>query len=103
MLRVTIELVPFGSEELAKTISEICIANVQTIDGIATYEASGYQIRDGKISEFAVELEEHNRKDGALKLVAEVLLAPKKLFSEVELAEKLLSRTRLMTGEKEEQ
>lgn len=101
MLRVTIELVPFGSEELAKTISEFCIANVshnKELD-VADYELGGYLVKNEKIEELARELQGHDRKDGVLKLIAEMLLLPEKTMEEVGRAEALVMRTRLMIEE----
>lgn len=105
MLRVTIELVPYGVEEMAKTISELCIANVggdQTTN-VADYEVAGYEARNGKITEFAVELNNFPREGGALELVRQVLSAERSEFEKVKLAERLLQRTRLLaeTGETE--
>ena len=101
MLRVTVELVPFGSEELAKTIAEVCIANVGG-GSIANYEAAGYESGNGKISEVAMKFDGHDRNEGALKLVGEILLAPRYELTEVELAENLIAKTRLMLGENNE-
>lgn len=104
MLRVTVELVPFGVEAMSKTIAELCIANTSTEDNIATYEFAGYQVKtDNKIEDFAGQITSYDRNQGALNLVAEVLLAPKKEFEEVKQAENLLSKTRLVnTGENNE-
>lgn len=102
MLRVTIELVPFGVEALAKTIAEVCIANVggNKETNEANYEVAGYEIKtDNKIEEFAGTIFSHDRNQGARKLVAEVLLAPNTEFDEVKSAQKLLSMTRLMNTE----
>lgn len=101
MLRVTIELVPFGSEDLARTIAEICIANVGMEDNIATYEAAGYEAKSGKISELAAKLQNYDRADGAVKLVGEIFLAVGEVeLSEVKLGEQLIAKTRLMAGER---
>jgi hypothetical protein len=101
MLRVTVELVPFGSEELAKTIAEVCIANVSSTDNIANYEASGYEAKSGKISELAAKIENYDRADGAVKLVGEIFLAAGEVeLSELKLGEELIAKTRLMAGER---
>lgn len=102
MLRVTIELVPFGVEAMAKTIAEVCIANVGTNneENVANYEVAGYEVKtDNKIEEFAGTILSYDRNQGARKLVAEVLLAPNAEFDEVKSAPKLLSKTRLMNTE----
>lgn len=104
MLRVTIELVPFGDEKYAQVISEFCVANVngnRELD-IADYELGGYVVKNDKISEIARELQGHHRKDGVLKLIGEILLLEEKKVEEVEKAEALIHRTRLMLEEKEE-
>ena len=103
MLRVTIELVPYGMEALAKTISEICIENVSGDKeaNIGNYEIAGYEIEDGKIQEFATEVKSFNRNDGALALVREILSTERSKFEKIELAEKLLQHTRLLAGELE--
>lgn len=106
MLRVTIELVPHGVEALAKTISEVCIANVGGSQDVGNYEVGGYQIgTDKKITEFAVKINNYERNEGALKLVGDVLLAPREeVFESVRLAEKLLRMTRLVAElDKEDQ
>lgn len=99
MLRVTIEVVPYGMESLARTISEICIANVGTENNIANYEIAGYENKDGKITEVAWELNNFPREEGALELLRRVLLSPQIDIEKVELAEKLLQHTRLIAGE----
>lgn len=100
MLRVTVEIVPYGIEEMSRTISEICIANTKTQDGQANYEAAGYIIHtDNKIEDFAATIENYTRQDGALKLVAEIINTPRKKFDEVELAEQLIQKTRLNAQE----
>ena len=104
MLRVTIELVPYGMEALAKTISEICIANVGTDKetNVANYEVAGYENKYGRIQEFAVEVKSFDRNAGALALLREVLSAEISEFEKVELAGRLLQHTRLLAGEEEE-
>lgn len=99
MLRVTIELVPYGMESLAKTIAEVCIANVETDKetNVANYEVAGYENKYGKIEEFAGEVKSFERNQGALKLVTESLLASKSTIEEIKLGEKLLQHTRLVS------
>lgn len=80
---------------MAKTISELCIANTGGDSENASYLASGYHNKNGKIEEFAVELKFFQRNQGALNLVAEILLAPKSTIEEIPEAEKLIQRTRL--------
>ena len=103
MLRVTIELVPFGMEAMAKTISEICIANVggDKEANVANYEVAGYENKYGTIKEFATKVKSFDRNQGALNLVAEILLAPKTELAEIELGEKLINRTRLASAGEE--
>lgn len=101
MLRVTIELVPFGMESMARTISEICIANVggDKEANIANYEIAGYESRNEKITELAWKLNNFPREDGALELVRQILSSEQTEIEKVELAEKLLQHTRLLAGE----
>jgi hypothetical protein len=77
MLRVTIELVPFGIEEEASVISEVCIANVgggNVLTG--NYEAVGYEkLMDGEVQMLARRVRGHARNDGVLQLLKEVLRA----------------------------
>jgi len=104
MLRVTVELVPYGMEALAKTISEVCIANVGGDDKAAEYEAAGYVVnQQNQIQEFAVALKNFDREHGALELVKQVLEADRSEFAEVKLAEGLLNKTRLLSPTQEEQ
>lgn len=85
-------------EALAKTISEICIANVggNREEDTANYEVAGYELRDKKITEFAVEVKSFLRSGGALELLREVLSTEKVEFDTVELAPKLIQHTRLL-------
>lgn len=104
MLRVTIELVPFGEEEFAQVISEFCVANVggDKETNIADYELGGYVVKNNKIEEIARELQGHHRDDGVLKLIGEILLLPEKKVEEVIKSERLIHKTRLMLGEEEQ-
>lgn len=105
MIRVTIELVPFGMEAMSRTIAEVCIANVggEKDKNIANYEASGYEVgTDKKITEFATKIAGYDRNEGAVRLVADILLAPREKFEEVELAERLIQKTRLMAVAEDE-
>jgi hypothetical protein len=101
MLRVTIELVPFGMESMARTISEICIANVggDEKENTANYEIAGYEHTDGKITELAWKLNNFSREDGALELVRQILSSEQIELEKVNLAEKLLAHTRLLAEE----
>lgn len=104
MLRVTIELIPYGVEAMAKTIAELCIANTDTKpDNTAGYHAAGYHIRtDNKIEEYAIELKSFPRDDGVLALLREILSAPREeLADNEEIYEQLIQRTRLNTTEEE--
>ena len=98
MIRVTIEIVPYGLESMAKTVSEICIANLGANENakLADYEAAGYHITTGEqMQEFAMNLENYARDSGVIQLVSEILAAPQQEVSKVRLAEQLLGRTRL--------
>ena len=95
MLRVTIELVPYGVEELSKTIVEVCIANVHTENDIAKYAAAGYHDKYGKIEEFAAVVEDFPRNAGVLELMKEIFSAERMPLEELLLGEDLIQRTRL--------
>ena len=96
MLRVTVELVPYGVEKMSRTIVELCIANVDTNDSnVARYEAAGYHDRYGKIEEFAYRVDDFPRNDGVMALLRRVLESEQLPLDEVELAEPLLAKTRL--------
>lgn len=105
MLRVTIELVPFGMESMARTISEICIANVGGDKDANTgnYEVAGYEHRDGKITELAWKLNTFPREEGALELLRQILSSTQTEIEKVESAEKLLQHTRLLAETEEGQ
>ncbi len=70
MLRITIELVPYGKEDLTEKISEIIIYN----DGTGDYKVGNYkyELSDVDIS-IKGELKEHNRMQSAFKLLQGVL------------------------------
>lgn len=98
MLRVTVELVPYGVEEMSKTIVEVCIANTHTDkDNNATYAAAGYHDKYGKIEEFGVLVRDFPRNDGVLELLKQVFSAEKVEVEELLLGETLIQRTRLAT------
>lgn len=92
MIRVTIEVVPYGMESLAKTISELC---VETTDG-SSYESAGYVVHtDNKIQELGIKLESFDAKSDVLKLLREILNAELCELDKLDLAEYLLGKTRL--------
>ncbi len=105
MLRVTIELVPYGVEAMAKTIAELCIANVGGDEktNTANYEIAGYESRNEKITELAWKLNTFPREGGALELVRQILSSEQIDIEKVELAEKLLQHTRLLAVAEEGQ
>lgn len=108
MLRVTIELVPYGVEAMAKTIAELCIANVggDTEPNVANYEAAGYLVTtDNKIEDLAMILNYFPRNDGVLELLKQILSQDIQPIEKVKLAETLIQHTRLANqgGENEHQ
>jgi hypothetical protein len=89
LIRVTIELIPYGAEAMAKTIAELCIEQTNP----EAYEAAGYEIKsDNKIKELAKELKIFP-DNGVLALVAEILKAEN--ITPTELSEQLIQQTRL--------
>ena len=77
MLRITVELVPFGVEEEASVISEICIANVGGGNVlIGNYEAVGYErLMSGEVQMLARRVQGHPRIGGVLELLKNILRA----------------------------
>lgn len=71
MIRVTVELVPFGDERFKKTIGILSISNDGTGDGqIGNYHA---RLEDDHNAKVEVRVKEHHRRDGAWVLIAKVL------------------------------
>lgn len=104
MLRITVELVPFGREALTRTIAEMCIANVGGDSDVADYKFAGYEVGyDKKIQEFAGEVKTFGRAEGVLRLLELVLAAEKAGVDTEEFYELLLSRTRLAQEESEDE
>jgi len=70
MLRITIDLVPFGKEDLTEKIGEIIIHN----DGTGNHEVGNYkyELSDVEVS-IKGELKEHNRMQSVFKLLQGVL------------------------------
>ena len=69
MLRVTIELIPFGNEDNKETIGEIIIINDATSKKrpeFGNYEVKLYQ---STISPKFIAIKNHKREDGYLKLL----------------------------------
>jgi hypothetical protein len=71
MLRIKIELVPFGNEELAREIGDIEIINDGT--GDHRYGNYIYELWDNENSSIKGELKGHNRLQSVFKLVQAVL------------------------------
>ena len=70
MLRITVELVPFGDEDLAKPISSMLIANVGgDSNGLATYVG----VYDVGTENPAVKTATHYRRDNVWTLIRNVL------------------------------
>jgi ribose 5-phosphate isomerase len=92
MIRVTIEVVPYGMESLAKTISELC---VETTDG-TSYESAGYVVHtDNRIEEFGKKLDSFETDSDVMKLIKELINAETCDLEKLKLAEYLLGKTRL--------
>lgn len=92
MIRVTIEVVPYGMESLAKTISELC---VETTDG-SSYESAGYVVHtDNRIEEFAKKLDNFETNSDVLNLIKALMNTESCKLDNLKLAEYLLGKTRL--------
>lgn len=89
---------------MAKTISEICIANTgEGTHDVAHYEAAGYVVHtDNKIDEFAMKLDDFHRDAGVLELLRKLLSIEHSKMEEVHRAERLLRKTRLFAAGEEE-
>lgn len=77
MLRITVELVPFGEEEAATTIGEVCIANVGGGTRLTgNYEVVGYeQLLGGEVEWIYRKVVGHTRHEGVFQLLKEALRA----------------------------
>ena len=71
MIRVTVELVPFGDEEKKKTIGIMNIAN----DGTGTKEFGNYDARleDDRGTEKTTKIQRHERAAGVWTLICTAL------------------------------
>jgi len=77
MIRVTVELVPFGDEEQKKTIGSLVLANVQQHGfGLCSYDAA-HTPDDGEEGLIYKQGVQHMRKDGFWELVERILNADK--------------------------
>lgn len=72
MIRVTVELVPFGDEARKKTIGIMNIAN----DGTGDIEIGHYEARleDDRGTEKTVSVLNHIRQDGVWRLIRRALI-----------------------------
>jgi hypothetical protein len=70
MLRVTVELVPFGEESMKENIATMLIANVSHGDNPASY-VSTYTLNNGLVATKTVT--NHDRRDHVWSLVKAVL------------------------------
>lgn len=70
MLRVTIELVPFGNEEEAKVIGEMIVANVSGVSHNAEYVSAYHSDLSAGI---AMKTARHDRRDDVWTLIKRVL------------------------------
>ena len=72
MIRVTVELVPFGNEERKKVIGIMNIAN----DGTGDREIGNYEARleDDRGTEGTVFVKNHIRQEGVWRLIRRALI-----------------------------
>ena len=70
MLKVTVELVPFGLEDVRRTISVIEIAN---IGGTREFGDYRYTIKSDRCGEVEGSLEKFDRNKGAIELLRVIL------------------------------
>lgn len=96
MFRITVELVPYGLESMARTISEVCITETIGDEDTVAYETAGYVVKtDNKIQEFASTTEPQPRDTELQKLLGIILSSETCEVGKVKLAEYLLGKTRL--------
>ena len=70
MLRFTAEIVPFGMEEVRRTIGVIEVANVGGTEKFGDYK---YVISSDRYGEVTGSLERFDRDRGAIELLREIL------------------------------
>jgi hypothetical protein len=76
MLRITIELIPFGEEDKAVTIGEVCVANVGGTQLTGDYEVVGYEeLLSGEVDWIYRKVSGHTRHEGVIQLLKEALRA----------------------------
>lgn len=103
VIRVTVELVPYGAEAMAKTIAELCIETTNKTAEATEYEAAGYIVHtDNKIEDYATKLKIFQETPGVLNLIKEILNQDKLTTDQVNLAEDLIKRTRLFAETQKE-
>jgi hypothetical protein len=74
MLRVTIELVPFGDERYAKPIAELFIANTGGGNNeVANYEMVGYHKSPDRGEILTAKVYNFSRDAGAIQLLGQIL------------------------------
>ena len=72
MIRVTIELLPYGGIEGRKILATLDIANISGTFASGNYYAKLYEEEDSKLTK-ELTYEQFSRKRGALTLVYEIL------------------------------
>ena len=72
MIRVKVDLVPFGVEDQSKQIGELVLANIANLGLGRCVYAAVYEEGDGTIHHKKVE---HSRQDGAWELIRIILSA----------------------------
>lgn len=83
MIKVTIDLIPYGDENKTETISELLIANVGGTFEEGNYEVIGYEIpANNPFRLMGFTLDGFNREQGVLDLLRLVLMKEFKMQSQ---------------------
>jgi len=69
MLKVTIDLWPYGNKEESKTISSFFVAN----DGTGNYSMGNYLFKKNEEDKWEKSVQGHYRSEGVEKLIEKVL------------------------------
>ena len=103
MLRVTVELVPFGIEEEASVIAEVCIANVGGDELVGNYEAVGYEkLLGGEVQILSRRVRGHPRNNGVFELVKNILRTRDEDIKQFLTGDRLLEKIRSLKEDTDE-
>jgi len=81
MLRVTVELIPFGCEEAKRVLGTCDIANITDLDDAKKRKSRDYAIDFADMGTFSRKqftVKRHKREDGFWELIRRAIVAAKK-------------------------